>query len=240
MHARTAVLLFSCSPEDLGWEEPVVTMPGLRQEVISLHNAIVADLAERLAENSRYRVILLETSDSNIESTPAIHAKVERRTQVPGTLHRRVQEGVKDVLDDGNVSSVVVFLGRNPLYPQQLLTRGVELLAQEDDVIVLGEALQESHHPSLMWLAMRGYHPDVFEHNERWWQGGTPLLQAAADVQALVMTVRPIRNIASTEDLGYLFHEIEREVLLKQWYPVRTYEVLHRMRRKHLIPETVG
>ncbi|MEK9139186.1 MAG: hypothetical protein AAB393_18860, partial [Bacteroidota bacterium] len=70
--------------------------------------------------------------------------------------------------------------------------------------------------------------------------GVMAVLQAAADVQALVMTVRPIRNIASTEDLGYLFHEIEREVLLKQWYPVRTYEVLHRMRRKHLIPETVG
>src|SRR5207247_1592635 len=121
----------------------------------------------------------------------------------------------------------------------QLLARGIELLAQEDDVIVLGEALQETHHPSLMWLALKNYHPEVFEQNERWWQGGSWLLQAAADVQALVMTVRPVRNIASTDDLGYLFHEIEREVLLKQWYPVRTYEALWRMRRKHLIPETV-
>lgn len=160
--------------------------------------------------------------------------------QPPGLLHRRIQEGVKEIMDGGGASSVVVFLGRNPLYPIPLLMRGVELLAQEDDVIVLGESLQQNNQPSLMWLAMKSYHPEVFEHNERWWQGGTPLLQAAADVEALVMTIRPVRNIASIDDLGYLFHEIEREVLLKQWYPVRTYEVLWRMRRNHLIPESEG
>ena len=124
------------------------------------------------------------------------------------------------------------------MYPLPLMARGIELLAQEDDVIVIGEGLRESNNPALMWLAMRNYHPELFENNERWWQGGTQLLQATSDVPALVMTIRPVRDITSTDDLGYLFHEIEREVLLKQWYPMRTYEALWRMRRKHLIPES--
>ena len=239
MSHRTAILLFSCSPEDLGWESSPV-IPGLQQEVVLLHNAIIADLAERFSEQTHGRVVIHETSDSHVESNTPVPTKVERRMQQPGLLHRRVQEGVKEIMDGNEALSVVVFLGRNPLYPMQLLTRGVELLAQEDDVIVLGEGLQENYSPSAMWLALKSYHPELFEHNERWWQGGTPLLQAAADVQALVMTVRPVRNIASIDDLGYLFHEIEREVLLKQWYPVRTYEALWRMRRKHLIPESEG
>jgi hypothetical protein len=224
----------------LGWEESTSVIPGLQQEVVLLHNAIVADLAERFSEQPRGRVVIHETSDSHVVSSNPVPTKVERKMQPPGLLHRRIQEGVKEIMDGGGASSVVVFLGRNPLYPIPLLMRGVELLAQEDDVIVLGESLQQNNQPSLMWLAMKSYHPEVFEHNERWWQGGTPLLQAAADVQALVMTIRPVRNIASIDDLGYLFHEIEREVLLKQWYPVRTYEVLWRMRRNHLIPESEG
>jgi hypothetical protein len=158
--------------------------------------------------------------------------------QVPGLMHKRVQQGVKDILKNGDVPSVVVFLGRNPLYSPQLVSRGVELLAQEDDVIVFGEPSEEAQGPSLIWLAIKNYHEEIFEQNERWWQGGTALLQAASDAGALVMTVRATRNIASKNDLGYLLHEIEREVLLKQWYPVRTYEMLFRMRRKHLIPET--
>ncbi len=239
MAARTAVLLFSCSPEDLGWGESLMTIPGLQQELAILQNAILVDLAERLSEQSQYRVLVFETSDTPVESGTPLPAKVERKIQAPGLLHRRVNEGIKEVMDNGGLTSIVVFLGRNPLYPMPLLARGVELLAEEDDVIVLGEAIDEAHHPSLMWLAIKSYHPEIFEENERWWQGGTPLLQATADVQALVMAVRAVRNIGSTDDLGYLFHEIEREVLLKQWYPVRTYEALWRMRRKHLIPETV-
>jgi len=240
MTRRSAILLFSCSPEDLGWEEERSSTPGLRQEVGLLHDAIVADLAERLLELTSCRVVVFETGDTCIESATPIPSKVERKTQPPGLLHRRVQECVREIMDGDEPSGVVVFLGRNPLYPMHLLTRGIELLAQEDDVIVLGESLQQNNQPSLMWLAMKSYHPEIFEHNERWWEGGTPLLQAAADVEALVMTVRPVRNIASIDDLGYLFHEIEREVLLKQWHPVRTYEALWRMRRKHLIPETSG
>jgi len=238
MAVRNAVLVFSCSPEDIGWEEPVVTMPGLQPEVVALHNAIVGDIVERFSEQPQYRVILFETSDSQIETS--LPAKVERRLQSPGLLHRRLCDGVREVLEGGDVSSAIIFLGRNPLYPLPLLAKGIELLAQEDDVVVLGEALQEINNPALSWLSLKTYHAELFEGNERWWQGGTPLLQAAADVQALVMTVRPVRNIASIEDLGYLFHEIEREVLLKQWYPVRTYEALWRMRKKHLIPESTG
>lgn len=141
-------------------------------------------------------------------------------------------------MEGEGVSSVIVYLGRNPMYPVPLLVRGFELLAQEDDVVAIGEGFRESNNPALMWLAMKNYHPELFENNERWWEGGAPMLQAAVDVPALVMTVRSVRNIASTDDLGYLFHEIEREVLLKQWYPLRTYEALHRMRKKHLIPES--
>jgi len=240
MAVRNAVLLFACSPEDLGWEDPFPVNPGLLQEVALLHNAIVADLAERISEQPHVRVIVFETSDSRVESVPLLPAKVERRTQMPGLLHPRVQEGVKEMTGSGEFPSVVVFLGRNPLYPMQLLVRGIELLAQEDDVIVFGESLQDAHRPTLMYLAMKSYHPEIFEQNERWWQGGTPLLQALAGAQSLVMAVRPVRDIASKDDLGYLFHEIEREVLLKQWYPMRTYEALHRMRRKHLIPESAG
>lgn len=239
MAAKTTVLLFSCSPEDLGWGEPVVTIPGLQQELANLQNAILVDLAERLSEQPRYRVIVFETSDAQVEPTTPLPAKVERRIQAPGLMHRRVTDGVREAIDSGGPTSIVVFLGRNPLYPMSLLARGVELLAEEDDVVVLGEAVDEAHHPSLTWLAIKTYHPEIFEENERWWEGGTPLLQATADVKALVMAVRAVRNIVSTDDLGYLFHEIEREVLLKQWYPVRTYEALWRMRRRHLIPETV-
>jgi hypothetical protein len=235
MAIRTAILLFSCSPEDMGWEE---SSPALQQEVSSLHNAIVADLAERFAEQSNLHVIVFETSDSRFEPAPPLPARIERRTQMPGLLHRRVQEGVREMIDSGEFASLVVFLGRNPLYPMQLLFRGIELLYQEDDVVVCGESLQNGHHPSLMFLSLKSYHPEIFEQNERWWQGGIPLLRALADVPSLVMTVRAIRDIASQDDLGYLFHEIEREVLLKQWYPMRTYETLHRMRRKHLIPES--
>src|SRR6266705_5348990 len=127
MAGRNTALLFACSPEDIGWEESVPAIPGLQREVGLLHNAIVADLAERLAE--QYRVALYETSDSRIDPSTAIPSKVERRLQAPGLLQRRLNEGVKEILDNGDVSSVVVFLGRNPLYPMQLLARGVELLA---------------------------------------------------------------------------------------------------------------
>ena len=238
MSSKVAILLFSCSPEDLSWEEPVVTIPGLSPAVEQLHKAIVADIAERFVEQTSNRVILFETSDSSIESMPSIPSKVERKIQSPGLLHRRIQEGTREVFEGGGVTSTVVFLGRNPLYPLNLLSRGIDLLGQEDDVVVLGEGQQEMHKPSLMWIALKSYHPELFEENERWWQGGTPLLQAAADADALIMTVKPVRNIMSVDDLGYLFHETEREVLLKQWYPVRTYEALWQMRRQRLIPET--
>jgi hypothetical protein len=237
MASHTGFLLFTSSGDDLGWSESAPPIPGLSQEVDHLHNAIVCDLAERFVEYLPYNVRLLETSDTHFEPVPPIPARVECRTQTPGLLSRRVQEAAKDALESGEVSSLVVFLGRNPLYPLQLLTRGIELLSQEDDVIVLGEAVQERHHPSIMWLGLKSYHPEIFEQNERWWQGGTPLLQAAVDANALVMTLRPVRDITSVGDLGFLFHEVEREVLLKQWYPVRTYEALWKMRRKHLISE---
>jgi hypothetical protein len=232
--------MFSCSPEDLGWEDNFTMIPGLLQDVTLLHNAIVADIAERIIEQSGASVIIYETSDAPVECTPMLSPRVERRKQQPGLLFKRIQDGMREVLEGGEANAVLALLGRNPLYPVSLLSRGFELLAQEDDVVVLGESSAEGHKPLLMYIALKTYHPEIFEHNERWWQGGQPLLQAAADVPALVMTLRPVRDITSRDDLGYLFHEIEREVLLKQWYPMRTYEMLHRMQRKHLIPETTG
>lgn len=237
MAIRTAVLLFSGSPEDFGWEN-LFQVSGLQEEVALLQSAIVADLAERLSEQPFKRVVVFETSDARVEATPPLPAKVERIMQAPGLMHKRIQQGVKDIMASDDISSTIVFLGRNPLYPMPLLTRGIELLRQEDDVIVLGEASQEDLGPSLMWLALKNYQEEIFEQNERWCQGGTALLRAAVDAPALVMTVRPVRNIVSKDDLSYLLHEIEREVLLKQWYPLRTYEMLFRMRRRHLIPET--
>ena len=237
MATQHAVLLFSGSPEDFGWEN-FFPAPGFQEDVSQLQSAIVADLAERFSEQPSGRVVVFESSDARVDATPPLPAKVERIMQPPGLMHKRIQQGAKEIFARGDVSSVVVFLGRNPLYPLSLLSRGVELLGQEDEVIVLGEALQESHAPSLMWMALRSYLESVFEQNERWWQGGTALVQAAVDAPALVMAVRPVRNIVSRDDLGYLLHEIEREVLLKQWYPLRTYDMLFRMRRKHLIPET--
>jgi hypothetical protein len=238
--SRNSVVLFSSSPEDLGWEDNFSMIPGLQQEVTLLQNAIVADIAERVLEQSGYGVIIFETSDALVECSPPLATRVDRRKQPPGLLFKRIQDGMREVLESGEAGTVLAFLGRNPLYPVSMMTRGFELLAQEDDVVVLGESSGEGHKPLLMYIALRTYHPEIFEHNERWWQGGQPLLQAAADVPALVMTLRPIRDITSRDDLGYLFHEIEREVLLKQWYPMRTYEMLHRMQRKHLIPETTG
>ena len=88
MSSKVAILLFSCSPEDLSWEEPVVTIPGLSPAVEQLHKAIVADIAERFVEQTSNRVILFETSDSSIESMPSIPSKVERKIQSPG-LQRR-------------------------------------------------------------------------------------------------------------------------------------------------------
>ena len=237
MAVRSAVLLFSGSPEDLGWEN-FFPVPGLQEEVSLLQSAIVADFAERLSEQFFKKVVIFETSDARVEVSPPLPARVERIMQSPGLMQKRIQQAVREITVSGDVSSVVVFLGRNPLYPVHLLSRGVELLGQEDDVIVLGEASREEHSPSLMWLALKNYQEKIFEQNERWWQGGTALLQAAVDTPALVMTIRPVRDIVSKDDLGYLLHEIEREVLLKQWYPVRTYEMLFRMRRRHLIPET--
>lgn len=232
------VLLFACSAEEIGWDDSLAPVRELRLETDLLHQAIVADLAERFSEQHGVCVVLFETTDSHIEVLPPLPARVERKAQKPGPLQKRIQEGVKEVMEATDHSSAVVFLGRNPLYPVQLVIRGFELLGQEDNVIVLGEAIREGQVPSLMWLSLKNYHPEIFEQNERWWQGGAGLLQAAADAQSLVMTVRPVRDIASRHDFGYLFHEIEREVLLKQWYPMRTYEALHRMRRKHLIPGT--
>ena len=237
MSGSTLCLLFSCSAEDLGWQEDARMTTELRQEIDALHGAIVADLAERLSEQPSFRVVIYETRDSRIESTPLLSARVERRDQAPGLLGKRIHDALKENAEQGKTQSTVVFLARNPLYPQHLLARGIELLGQEDDVIVISEGGQERHNPSLLWIAMKRYHPEVVEPNDRWWQGGTALLQSIADANALVMSVRSVRNITSVDDLGYLFHEIEREVLLKQWYPLRTYEVLHRLRREHLIPE---
>jgi hypothetical protein len=208
----------------------------MHREVDALLSAIVADLAERIAEELPVQVRVFETSDSPLSAAPAMSQRVEVHSQHPGPLHRRIQDGMRDMTHATPGSPCMCFLGRNPLYPLPLLSKGIDLLGQEDDVVVIGESHELSG--SLSFLAVKNFHPSVFEQSDMWWRGGLPLLQAAVGAEALVMSVRPFRNITNVDDLPYLFHEVEREVLLKQWYPVRTYEALWRMRREHLIPES--
>lgn len=234
---RVTVLLFSCSADDFGWEDDPRVSPQVKEGIDLLHNAIVADIAEKLSEEPGYHIVLYETRDSYGELPPSIPSKVERVSQEPGLLYRRVQEALRERAEQAGGAPLVVLLSRNPLYPKELLTRGIELLGQEDDVIAYGEGGSDRQGSSLMWIAMKKYHPEVFESNNRWWEGGMSLLQAIVEAHAIVMPVSQVRNILTLDDLGYLYHEIEREVLLKQWYPVRTYEVLYGLRRRHLIPE---
>lgn len=69
MAIRSAVLLFSGSPEDLGWEN-FFPVPGLQEEVSLLQSAIVADFAERLSEQFFKKVVIFETSDARVEVSP--------------------------------------------------------------------------------------------------------------------------------------------------------------------------
>ncbi len=201
-----------------------------------LVDAMLADLAECLAENPSLHVTVHTANQSSAAILSSLSPKVERKTEAFTSLHQRIADAIRKSYNSYEKKTVVVFYGRNPLYPRPLLSRGVALLEQEDDVVVIGEAEQRNRDPALMWIAAKRYHAELFGEKCSWWDSGS-LLQTVADVRALLIPMRSIRNIVGLEDLSYLYHEIEREVLLKKWYPRRTYEVLKAMHHTGIIPE---
>ena len=232
----TDILLFSYQLGETGWAGLDVFSIEKKQDIGLLANSIVADLAERLSAEPSFRVILHVTNLPTDKILASLPPRVRKKNQDSMSFSERVSEAVKEIYQLRGNARVVVFYGRNPLYPRALLSRGVALLEQEDDVVVIGEAEQRNRDPALMWIAAKRYHAELFGEKCSWWDGGS-LLQTVADVRALLIPMRSIRNIVGLEDLSYLYHEIEREVLLKKWYPRRTYEVLKAMHHTGIIPE---
>jgi hypothetical protein len=234
----TDILLFSYLPCETGWAELDAFLIEKKQDVGLLANSIVADLAERLSsEASSSRVVVHTTNLPTDRTLASLSPRIRNKNQDSTLFSLRVSEAVNEIYQLRENARVVVFYGRNPLYPPALLSRGVALLEQKDDVVVMGESEQRDRYPALMWIATKRFHAELFGEKCSWCDRDTSMLQAVADEGALLIPVKSVRNIVGLEDLSYLYHEIEREVLLKKWYPQRTYEVLTTMHRAGIISE---
>jgi len=223
-------------PEEFEWCEHDLFIGNCDGAIEDLLGAATADFAERIAQLEGYRVSIPERSNAFLPQKVDLPSNVCRRSSGARNLRSLIEEAMRDNGHDREGTITVVFLGRNPLYPIDLIAEGVQMLGQEDDVIVIGESHGHNNEPSLTWFATRTFHPDLFPSDgyEGVWRPS--ILSFLKDVDALIIPVRPVRDIASIADCAYLYHEIEREILLKHWYPHRTYEVLKHLRRLNVIP----
>lgn len=187
-----------------------------------LGRAMLIDLAERIAVSTTCEVRLYETESAMLDIL-APPPTVTRIRQRPEELSARIMAASKAVYSVAEETPVAVFVGRNPLYPLAELGSAMELLHQEDDVVVIAQ-----HERGLMLFATKSFHPLLCEAAGT---SGEMYQHALMDIPAIVMPVHSVPDIDGMEMISYLAHEVERKILLRQWFPPRTHECLERMRR---------
>lgn len=233
------VCLFSSSPAELGWTGNDLSTVDVGH-LSRLADAMMWDLAVRCAAVQRFRVSVYLTEQSGIEPSGATERGlvIKRHPDVP--LHNRIMDGVRRIYQASPSAHVAVIIGRNPLYRVDLLSRGVALLGQEEDLVVFDEgsddATNRTHCP-LMWLAMNSYQSELFEGPTHWWRGGDELYSHLWRCRGLYVPVHGDEMVCSWDDMRRLFHEMQRQVLLKRWYPRHTYEVLSRFEGRGILQE---
>ena len=234
--SRGNILFFCLSVADLHWSDLAGAPHDAQEEIALLANAIAVDSADHWSTSLRLHAILCTTHDCSMDGITSLPESIEVVTQHAMPLHRRMAEALRSFGETKDGSPTVLVIGKNPLYPITMLHQGISLLGQEDDVVVIGEGLQGGNHQRLMWVAAKNHHPEIVEHFERETDPASNLPKMTAGVHGLVMVMRAVREIGCVEDFAYLLHETERAVLLKQWYPSRTYELLTRLQSHGVIP----
>ena len=235
MHTNCNVMFFCGSPQECGWQEYCSYSLQVQEAVSLFVNATAADLAERLSEYPFLQVSLYQWTGCLEDHDPLLSSGVTIKNLVGDSFHGAISKAVKDIYVSRPAANVLVFYGRNPLYPVELLLEGIESVGQEDDVIAVGQSTN-SHAPSRsIWVSTKCYHPELF------WHGDHALLEErllqSPSLQSLIVPVRAVSNISTLNDLPILFHDIEREMLLGNWFPYRTRHVLKQMDRIGLLEE---
>jgi len=235
--SRGTFLFFCCAPSDLSWQELASVSPSLKEEVTLILNAIALESAVHWSASFGMHAILHTTPATQTDELMSLPDSIHIVVQPNLPLHKRFAEALKLSGENRDGSTTILVLGNNPLYPIAELQQGVELLGQEDEVVVFGEGHQTDGVQCLMWVAMKSRHPEIVEHLEQPTEQGLDFTRIIADTHGLVVVMKPVREIGGMNDLSYLLHEIERALLLKQWYPPNTYELLLRLRNHGAISE---
>lgn len=235
--SRGNLLLFCSTPADVQWPELNNFSNEIREDVALLLNAIAVESAVHWSASLGMHAVIHTTAASPMEGLMPLPDSIHLVAQQKLPLHKRFAEALRLSGENRDGSATTLILGNNPLYPIAALQQGVELLGQEDEVVVFGEGHQRDGAQCLMWVAMKSHHPEIVEHLEQPAEQGLDFMRIIADTHGLVMVMKPVREIGGMNDLSYLLHEIERALLLKQWYPSRTYEVLMRLQNHGAIPE---
>ena len=229
------VMFFCGSLEECGWRDYGNCSRQIHEAISLYANASAADLADRLSEYDSLRVSIYQWNGCLEGLHPPLSSHVTLGNWTGGSFHVALSSAIKDVYIARPTANVLVFLGRNPLYPVELLLEGIELLGQEDDVIAVGQSTDSEGDSIPVWLSTKSYHPEVFD------QGDHPLQEEClfqlSGMQSLIMPLRATSGISTLSELSILFHDIEREMLLGNWFPSRTYDVLKRMHRIGLLKE---
>ncbi len=235
IHTKCDVMFLCGCPEECGWRD-YSKSPLRIQEAISLFvNASAADLAERLSEYPFLQVSMYQWNSCLENQKPPLSSLVTVGNLAGNVFHVAASNAVRDIYLSRPDANVLVFYGRSPLYPVELLLEGIELVGQEDDVIAIGQSTN-GHKPSRpIWVSTKCYHPELFGHRDHVWLEER-LLQSPS-LQSLIVPVRAMSDISALSDLPILLHDIEREMLLGNWFPYRTRHVLKRMRRICLLEE---
>lgn len=227
-------VIFLCgSPEECGWRDYGNCSSQIQEAISLVENTSAADLAERLSEYPFLRVSIYQWNSCLEGLDPPLSSLVTVGNLAGDSFHIAVSNAIRDIYVSSPTANVLAFYGRNPLYPVELLLEGIELVGQEDDVIAVGQSTN-SHKPSRpIWLSTKRYHPELFG------RGDHALLEERLlqlpSVQSLIMPIRAMSDISALSDLPILFHDIEREMLLGNWFPYRTHHVLKRMHRIGLL-----
>lgn len=203
---------------------------------------MTVDLADRLAAKLGYKVRLFETLPLPAGENRGLGPNVEYTVQALSPLETRVLAAIKAVFDEDELAHVGVFLDNCPLYPPALVAAGMDLLDQEDDVVVIGEAMPAScrgmsrNVERPLWVGIKRRHTRLLANLLAETPNG---VAASLDTVAgsLVIPIGRQRRVCSFEDFSWLRHDIEREALLNRWFPRRTLEGLRRMNAGELIPE---
>lgn len=223
---ESKVFLFSLNAPELGWDLSAYP-EDVRHVMHSLPDAMAADLAEILAEKQMLHVTLYSSGEMQFSEAGIRHVQ---RTVL--ALGEQIQDAVRCAYAEGSVVPVIVLLEQNPLYPVRYVTEAASLLGCEDDVVVFQQREEDVTTPFVL-LGTNMYHPGMAPGT------GTPEVALAGLLAALpdtmVVPFLPWKKRLQPDRLGYLYHEIERKVLLAQRVPARTYALLRKLVHRGII-----